>query len=104
MNNAGGNEIVRFDPTYKLRPFPRIDMPGFKQADAKANAFLACWLANLDKEVLEFVAVRLPPLAMEIVEWGYAELERARIKSLRSTVTDEAAEARLADDGCPLCQ
>jgi hypothetical protein len=104
MNNADGDEIVRFDPTYKLRPFPRIDMPGFEQADAKANAFLACWLADFDKEVLEFVAIRLPPLAMQIVEWGYAERERARNKSPRSTVTDEAAEARLADDGCPHCQ
>jgi hypothetical protein len=104
MGNADGKEIVRFDPTYKLRPFPGIGMPGFEQADAKANAFLACWLADFDKEVLEFVAARLPPLAVQIVKWGHAELERARIKSPSSTVNDETAEARLADDGCPLCR
>jgi hypothetical protein len=104
MSNADGNEIVRFDPNYRLRPFPGIGARGFAEADAKANAFFVCLLADFDEEVLEFIASRLPPLAVNIVNWNHAELNRARTKSPSSTVIDESAEARLADDGRRLCR
>jgi hypothetical protein len=115
MSNAGEiqDKFVFFDSNYKPRPFPELGVPGFEEADMQAGAFLTCWLADFDNEVLHLILSKLSPLAVRIVKWGVAELECARIKTPVSTAdtcgarfrptVEHLADARLADDGNRLC-
>lgn len=72
---------VRFDPTYRLRMPPGYGTPAWENADREAAAFFAIWLADFDKETLEFVGSKLSAQALALVRFYRDELERGRIKT-----------------------